>query len=415
MKKSIKKFAAGLYFSLVFLSVLVFLQIVYYSYSLPDNFYRSDRSEFSVSAFFPITAKNTVGTDIAASADKNGKDKMQLMLYGVIPIKAVTVQQKEAPMLTPLGQPFGLKILTEGAIVTDFGMVDGTSGKDSPAEKSGIKTGDIIISVNGVKINSAKELLDALQKRPECALLTVIRQGKEITLEAVPEKSRQDGLYKLGMWTKDSCAGIGTLTYYNSADGSYGGLGHSVCDSDTGQLLPLASGEVVPVCISRVIKGCSGSPGELCGSFLSDRKMGNILLNSQCGIFGTLERSPSEKEPIPMAFKQEAQIGEAVIYTTLNGTEPEEYDILIEKINFNADSDVKNMVIRITDSRLLAEAGGIAQGMSGSPIIQNGKLVGAVTHVFVNEINRGYAIFAENMYRAAAELNQMGGELARAS
>ena len=405
MTNKIKKIALTFYLIIVSLSVLVFLQIAYYSFALPDNFYRSDKSDFSLSSAFPIIAKNSPKSAVAAGVYENEQSSMQLYLYGIVPIKSVTVLQTEAPMLTPLGQPFGLKILTDGVIVTDYGMVDATEGRCSPAEKGGVEIGDIIISANGIPVASADELLKAVQKNPRCATLVVIRNNEEITLRLTPFKSNQDGLYKLGMWTKDSCAGIGTLTFYDSERKVYGGLGHSVCDIDTGQLLPLASGEAVPVDISEVTKGCQGSPGELCGNFLPQIRTGAIEINTQCGVFGIMEKCPSSSASVPMAFKQEVEIGEAKILTTIKGTQPEEYDIIIEKINYNSASEVKNMVIRITDSRLLSEAGGIAQGMSGSPIIQNGKLVGAVTHVFVNEINRGYGIFAENMYRTSLSVS----------
>ena len=415
MTNKIKKIALTFYLFIVSLSVLVFLQIAYYSFALPDKFYRSDKSDFSLSAAFPVIAKSSEKNAVAAGAYETRQSDMQLYLYGVIPIKSVTVTQTKAPSLTPLGQPFGLKILTDGVIVTDYGMVDSTQGRCSPAEQGGVEIGDVIVSANGVPVATADELLDAVQKNPQCATLVVIRNNEEVTLRLTPAKSNQDGLYKLGMWTKDSCAGIGTLTFYDSERGVYGGLGHSVCDIDTGQLLPLASGEIVPVDISEVTKGCQGSPGELCGNFLPQVRTGTIEANTECGVFGIMEKCPSASAPIPMAFKQEVEIGEAKILTTIKGAQPEEYDIIIEKINYNSSSEVKNMVIRITDSRLLTEAGGIAQGMSGSPIIQNGKLVGAVTHVFVNEINRGYGIFAENMYHTSLSVSGTDGELRQAS
>ena len=411
MANKIKKIALTFYLFIVSLSVLVFLQIAYYSFVLPDNFYRSDKSDFTLSAAFPVIAKNSRQNAVAAGTYENEQNRMQLYLYGVIPIKSVTVLQTEAPSLTPLGQPFGLKILTDGVIVTDYGMVNGINGRCSPAEQGGIEIGDIIISANGIPVATANELLDAIQKNPQCTTLVVIRNNEEVSLRLTPVKSSQDGLYKLGMWTKDSCAGIGTLTFYDNERGIYGGLGHSVCDVDTGQLLPIASGEIVPVDISDVTKGCQGSPGELCGDLLPQVRTGTIEANTECGVFGIMERCPSSAQPIPMAFKQEVEIGEAKILTTIKGSQPEEYDIIIEKINYNSSSEVKNMVIRITDSRLLTEAGGIAQGMSGSPIIQNGKLVGAVTHVFVNEINRGYGIFAENMYHTSFSVDGTDGAL----
>ena len=394
-----KKFIYGIYASFISLTVLLFLQIAFYCTIVPDNFLREEKtsSGFDLKAYPSISVKNAGTEAIAVSSRSMGEQKMTVMLYGVIPIKEVTVKQVNAPMLVPSGEAFGLKMLTDGVYVTDYGSVDGVGRVRSPAREGGLLIGDVIICVNGQKVISSAQLAEAVQLSPERTVLTVVREGRELTVILVPEKSKNDGMYKLGVWTRDSCAGIGTLTYYDKENMTYGGLGHSVCDADTGMMLPLSSGETVPVCINEVIRGMNGAPGELCGSFMSATATGSIELNTDCGIFGYTNRIP-DTESIPMAFKQEIEIGEATILTTVDGMTPQSYDIVIEKVNYNSDSAVKNMVIRISDQRLLSKTGGIVQGMSGSPIIQNGKLVGAVTHVFVNDVSRGYAIFAENMY-----------------
>lgn len=400
-----KKIILGFYISLISFVVVLFLQILFYCAVLPDNFYRSGerRENFKVGAYPAVSISAREG-DIAAVSGSGGEhQKMTLMLYGIFPIKDVTVDNMEAPMLIPSGEPFGLKILTDGVIVTDFGSVESDLGLSSPAKDAGIEEGDIIISANGIKISTGSQLTEAVQLDDTQTRLTVIREGKQVNITLTPEKSRVDGLYKLGVWTRDSCAGIGTLTYYDPQNGTYGGLGHSVCDADTGDILPLSYGETVPVCINSVVKGVNGYPGELCGSFMSASASGSILANTECGVFGEYGSIPRRK-PIPMAYKQEAEIGEAEIYTTIDGMTPQSYKIMIEKVNYNSESQVKNMVIRITDKELLSKTGGIVQGMSGSPIIQNGKLIGAVTHVFVNDITRGYAVFAENMYNISSSV-----------
>lgn len=408
-----KKVILGLYISLISFVVVLFLQILYYCAVLPDNFYHKGnvREDFKVGAYPAVSAEMRVkGNNKAVAALSEGaarspaRQKMTLMLYGIIPIKDVTVSNAEEPMLIPSGEPFGLKILTDGVMVTDFGSVEGETGPHSPAKEAGIKEGDVIVFANGIKISSGNQLTRAVQLDGAETKLRVIREGQELDIALTPEKSISDGLYKLGIWTRDSVAGIGTLTYYDPKNGSYGGLGHSVCDADTGGLLPLSYGETVPVCINSVVKGVNGSPGELCGSFMSSSANGSILFNTECGVFGECGAIP-EREAVPMAFKQEIEIGEAEIYTTIKGMTPKSYKIMIEKVNYNSSSLAKNMVIRITDDELLSETGGIVQGMSGSPIIQNGKLVGAVTHVFVNDITRGYGIFAENMYNVSSSIN----------
>ena len=194
-------------------------------------------------------------------------------------------------------------------------------------------------------------------------------------------------------------AGIGTVTFYEPNTNRFGGLGHPVCDSDTGEIIPVSSGDVADVEITKVVKGYSGSPGELHGTFKSDMSSGTIYFNNKYGIFGEMFKPVDSSGGIPMGLKQEIETGPATIYTTIDGNGPQEYDINIEKIDYK-NSGTKNMTIKITDKELLEKTGGIVQGMSGSPIIQNGKLIGAVTHVFVSDPTRGYAIFCENMYES---------------
>ena len=381
------------------------MQVSFYTVVIPDNFYRekTDISGFTLGAYPNVSVINEGGAITASTGEKNVYD-MTVMLYGIIPIKDVKVRQTDTPILTPSGEAFGLKMLTDGVMVTEYGGVEGVNGFRSPAKEGGIMTGDIIVSVNGVKTETAAQLSDAVQLNYDRTEVKVVRGEEKLTLQLTPEKSKGDGIYKLGIWTRDSCAGIGTLTYYDKRNMTYGGLGHSVCDADTGALLPLAHGETVPVCINNVVKGVNGRPGELCGSFMSASASGDILINTDCGVFGHTNSVP-DGERLPMAFKQEIEIGNAVILTTVNGMTPECFGIVIEKVDYNSGTAVKNMVIRIDDERLLQKTGGIVQGMSGSPIIQNGKLVGAVTHVFVNDISRGYAVFAENMYKISAGLD----------
>ena len=381
------------------------MQVSFYTVVIPDNFYRekTDISGFTLGAYPNVSVINEGGAITASTGEKNVYD-MTVMLYGIIPIKDVKVRQTDTPILMPSGEAFGLKMLTDGVMVTEYGGVEGVNGFRSPAKEGGIMTGDIIVSVNGVKTETAAQLSDAVQLNYDRTEVKVVRGEEKLTLQLTPEKSKGDGIYKLGIWTRDSCAGIGTLTYYDKRNMTYGGLGHSVCDADTGALLPLAHGETVPVCINNVVKGVNGRPGELCGSFMSASASGDILINTDCGVFGHTNSVP-DGERLPMAFKQEIEIGSAVILTTVNGMTPECFGIVIEKVDYNSGTAVKNMVIRIDDERLLQKTGGIVQGMSGSPIIQNGKLVGAVTHVFVNDISRGYAVFAENMYKISAGLD----------
>lgn len=388
-----KKTATTLYFSLICAIALLFTQVAYYNITIPDTFYKTSDQSFSYCGNFKV----------APADEGENTEKRTLMLYGFIPIKQVSVKSVEAPMLIPSGEAFGLKMLTEGVIVSDFGIVKSSNGSFSPAQHAGVKTGDIIIRANGQKILSSDDLTSAIAESPERVELELERNGEKITVEVRAEKSLDDGCYKLGLWTRDSCAGIGTLTFIDAQSGAFAGLGHGVCDSITGQLLPLSSGSIVPVAINDVRKSADGIPGELCGSFISGKTSGRIVSNNKCGIFGIFSDYKEEKA-IPMGFRQEITVGEAKILCTTDGGGIKEYQILIEKINADSNDCERNMTIRITDDELLKKTGGIVQGMSGSPIIQNGKLVGAVTHVFVNDVTRGYAIFAENMYSVSSEL-----------
>lgn len=301
------------------------------------------------------------------------------------------------------GQPFGIKMLTEGIMVVRLSDVNGKTDS-CPAKNAGIHVGDIIISVGGEKITSNEDLSKAISSSNGETVEVVLKRnfddksssGEEISLKMTPEYCDSEKSYKTGMWVRDSSAGIGTITFYDPSTGSFGGLGHPICDTDTGELMPLSSGEICGVSITGYKKGLNGVPGELKGRFLSGNEIGTATQNTNSGIFGSLDESPSENEEIEIADYDEIKTGKAEILTTISGSEPSKYSVNIEQVNKD-DPDLKNLVIRVTDRDLLEETGGILQGMSGSPIIQNGKLIGAVTHVFVNNSSMGYGILAQTM------------------
>lgn len=307
---------------------------------------------------------------------------------GAIPIKKAEITPTERPQLIPCGTPFGIKIRSEGVMVVSV-------GSNSSAAKSGIKQGDVITSVNGTEVYTNEEISRAVQLSDENAQVVLKRGDSKICL-SVPTEQNGDGTLKIGAWVRDSAAGIGTMTWYDPATGLFGGLGHAVSDVTTGQCVPLAGGEINAAEINGVVKGTCGEAGELCGSFIPDEKTGTLLANTEVGVFGTTGE-PINGEAIPMAFRQEVECGSAVILSTIDGGGVREYDIEIERINLLDMTGSKSMVIKITDPELIEKTGGIVRGMSGSPIIQNGRLVGAVTHVLINDPTRGYAVFAESM------------------
>ena len=312
---------------------------------------------------------------------------------GAMNIKSVEVNSTERKMLIPGGNPFGIKLRTDGVMVISV-----NSG--SPADKAGIKPGDIISSVNGVEVHTNSEIAGAVQLDSAECVIILNRGSGEYCIKTEPIQDGED--LRIGAWVRDSAAGIGTLTFCDPETGMFAGLGPQVSDVTTGELMPLSSGEITNAEIYSVIKGTTGEAGELCGD-LCEQTVGKLTANTAVGVFGELLSEP-EGKAIPMAFRQEVKCGEATILATINGSEPQEYSIEIEKINLCAMNGTKSMVIRVTDERLLNDAGGIVRGMSGSPIIQNGMLAGAVTHVFLNDPTRGYAVFAESM------VEQMGTE-----
>lgn len=381
--------------------------ITYMNFTVSDNYYVFQNEAFTLqTGLGNVVSTNVTRNNTLAVTRENDQSKnVELKLFGLIPVKQARVETIERVMLTPCGTPFGVKILTQGVVVVGLNDITTDQGHVGPAKQAGLKTGDIVSSVGGKAVSSNDAIAEVVGASGGNALeIRFTRNSKEMNVTVTPVKSNIDGKYKIGLWVRDSSAGIGTVTFYEPNSGVFGGLGHPICDIDTGDILPLMSGEVVDVKINDVVKGMAGSPGELCGSFVSNEACGMIELNNGAGVFGTMEQNPVTSKGMEMALKQEIREGPVQIITTIDGNGPQVYEAEIEKLNMIEDSPSKNMVLHITDERLLEKTGGIVQGMSGSPIIQNGKLIGAVTHVFVNDPTRGYGIFIENMYNFAKTL-----------
>lgn len=321
----------------------------------------------------------------------------RLMLYHVVPIKTVNVDVIDDTMLVPCGTPFGIKMFTNGVVIVGTADIQTADGNKNPANESGLHVGDVITAINGKKVTTNAEVGKIIANgNGQAVKLSVKREDQIFTVSLQPVKSETDSTYKAGLWVRDSTAGIGTLTFYNPSTKSYGGLGHGICDSDTNEIMPLLNGEIVPVTISGVTKGQKGTPGELKGYFSTDDAMGSLDLNVSQGVYGIMNITP-KGQAMEVSMKQDIKAGAAQIMTTIDGNGPQCFNVEIEKIDYRDEVQTKNMVLHITDPKLLDVTGGIVQGMSGSPILQNGKIIGAVTHVFVNDPTRGYGIFAENM------------------
>ncbi len=357
--------------------------------------------------FIPDSITVSGVTDgIHENAD-NGKFTT-VKLLGTLPVKNVKLDVVPDVRLIPCGNVFGVKFFTKGVLVINLSDIQTKSGTLSPAKQAGLKVGDIITSVDGQSINTVEELAKCVeQSKGNKMTVKYTRDGKEMSGELNAQLSLSDKQYKTGIWVRDSTAGIGTMTFYNPQNGTFAGLGHGICDVDTGKIMPLLRGTVVDVEITDIIKGRRGSPGELKGSFAS-QKLGTLMANSNKGVFGVMDKKPecAENQALEVGFSHEVHEGEAYIYSELDNTSGiNKYSVNISSIDRSSENG-KNFVVEITDKKLLEKTGGIVQGMSGSPIIQDGKLVGAVTHVLVNDPARGYGLFIENMLRDVPELLQ---------
>ena len=367
-----------------------------YDLLLPDRI--SLREGDAVPVFFGLDWHEE--ESIAAfAAEEEGSIRSvrgELQLLG-IPIKQVELVSYTDLHLLPGGMPFGVKLYTDGVLVVGFEDVDSEKGAVNPAYHAGLRVRDVITHLDGRPLQSV-ESLSALLERGEGTPITITftRGNTVYTATVTPVRSVSDGRFKTGMWVRDSGAGIGTVTFIDPTTGAFGGLGHGICDVDTGELMPMQRGTVVDVTINGVIPGACGAPGELRGSFLA-AKRGALVRNTVCGVFGAFSSIPKAPEAaMPIALKDEIHAGEAYIWCTLDDSGPAKYTVELSAINKNATGS-KCFTVKVTDPALIAKTGGIVQGMSGSPIIQDGKLIGAVTHVLINDPTTGYGIFIENM------------------
>lgn len=374
------------------ISCLTFSLVVYGQRSIPDEIVIPSGRQIELSPIFSVSRS-------AGEKNENGQTSsycVDVSLLNIIPVKTSRVYTPQRRYVIVGGDIFGLKIYSDGVIIIGTAAVETQQGQKNPAENAGIKKGDILIAIDGVKVNSSSEAAMLFQNcEGREMMLQLMRDNKEIFLAFTPVLSVTDGKYKAGLWIRDSAAGIGTVTYTDPSTGIYGSLGHAVCDTDTEGIIPINNGEAVTAVITGCYKGTKGKAGELCGVFGSKR-FGSILINGECGAYGEVDSVDLSDELVPVACSSEVKTGKAQIISTISGSEKKYYDIEIIKIDSD-NAGGKNLSIKVTDKQLIEQTGGIVQGMSGSPIIQNGMLVGAVTHVFVSDALRGYGIFADTM------------------
>ena len=309
-----------------------------------------------------------------------------------------TVKEKTTPHLKELGlggNTFGVKLAAEGVLVVSVNENEAVH----PAYDAGIRAADRIIQMNDTPIRKVEDVGKVLDECGGNVIKVVcLREGKTKEFSLTPLYEAQNGKYKAGIWIRDSVSGIGTMTYFSPTTGEFGGLGHGICDGESGRLVPIRGGTVLDVSITEIIKGEVGKPGELRG-FLKPSKKGALVKNNECGVFGVLSPIPTDSPTVAVASKEEINEGKAYLRSALDSDTPKEYEIKISNIHTDA-KNAKCFEVTVIDPELLAKTGGIVQGMSGSPILQDGKLIGAVTHVLVGDPTRGYGIFIENMLAA---------------
>ncbi len=373
--------------------------------NIPDNVSVVEGRQLSFNSSLPIkieaNGSNCIQADEIAKSGFHYSDEVKL--FGTVPIKNVNVTVVKESYVIPCGCTFGVKFYTDGVVVVGMTDVDTKDGPQNPAYNAGIRAGDVIMAINGKTVSTNDDVSNIFSGSGGKLLDISLKRGNVgFSVSFKPEKSESDGLYKAGLWVRDSTAGIGTITFYDPKNYIFGGLGHGICDVDTGKIMPLMTGDVVKVNMTGIVKGTKGQPGELQG-ILDDKNWGSLYSNTETGVYGVLN-SVEVGKAIPVAMPQEIKEGPAEIIATIDSTGAKKYSVDIEKVDFSDNTPTKNMIIRVTDNTLIQKTGGIVQGMSGCPIIQNGHLVGAVTHVFVNDPQKGYGIFAENMINTSKTL-----------
>ncbi len=402
--------------------LLVFFLMIIYAYmisieNIPDNLVIFEGENIAMKTLLGINVKlnaetmETVSsTNSNSISPKSGKATLEVSLFDSISLKDVNVDILPKTTVIPVGSIAGVKLYTSGVLVVGMSEIEGIDNKKyKPYENTGIKEGDTITQINDVSISTTEELMKTVnQAHGKAVKIQYIQseQTKECSIEPVQTTSNE---YKLGLWVRDSAAGVGTVSFYEPSTKTFGALGHGITDIDTEELINIASGEFVTTRILNITKGESGLPGKIQGTVENQQNIGKIYKNSKFGIYGTVDNLASlnidTSKEMEVALREEIQVGKATILCSLDNQKVEEYEIEIEKIYKENNYDNKSMQIKVTDERLLEKTGGIIQGMSGSPIIQNNKFVGSVTHVLVNNPQEGYAVFGDIMLKQSKEVN----------
>ena len=382
------------------LLAIFWLGYKYLDGKIPDEIQISRDSGESTEDVTEVLSAPLVTFEKAVTVSQDGGYILPCRLLGYIPFKEVKVTPVDEQEIYVSGSTIGIYMETEGVLVIDTGEIEDQNGEMKEPAKNLVRQGDYIVSFNGEKISTKRELInDIAGLDGEEVTLEVKREGESVPVSVTPVKDTK-GDYKLGIWVRDDTQGIGTLTYVDQ-NGRYGALGHGISDIDTAQLLNIRNGALYKAQILAINKGSKGNPGELAGFIRYDDRniLGSIEINSKNGIYGQFYKGAEDGitlKKMPVAYKQDVKTGEASVLCKVDG-EVREYQAEIKRIDLNHEDTNKSFVIQITDEKLLEKTGGIVQGLSGSPVLQNGKMVGAITHVFVQDSTSGYGIFIENM------------------
>lgn len=398
--------------------VILFLLVVYMYVCnismLPNNIILMQGEALNLNTILGINVKSSsLSNAVTASSNLNnsitqntGKVNLELDLFNLFPVKDVTVNVIPKTKVVPLGKAIGMRLYTEGVLVVGMSEIEGKK----PYENSGIETGDKIVEVNNVEIKSTDELIQCVNSANGSSVEVkyINNKNEEEVANITPAKTAENE-YKLGLWVRDAAAGVGTVTFYEPQTGEFGALGHGINDVDTYELIDIANGEIVTTNIIDIVKGEKGSPGEIRGIIEGERTIGNVSKNTSFGVYGNMLDTTSlninKESELEVANRSEIKLGKAEIMCELENGKVEKYEIEIQKIFLDNNSDNKSMLIKVTDEELIEKTGGIIQGMSGAPVIQNGKFIGAVTHVLVNDPQMGYAIFGDLMIKQMREVN----------
>ena len=394
---------------IVIILTLIYIYVCNIS-MLPNNIILMQGEVLKLNTVLGVNIKNA--KTITASSNLNnsifeetGKMNLKLNLFNLFPVKDVTVNIIPKTTVIPLGRAIGMKMYTKGVLVVGMSEIEG----QKPYENSGIETGDKIVEINNQKINNTDELIAcANSSKGEKIEITYVSDNEEEVTSILPVKTGENE-YKLGLWVRDAAAGVGTLTFYEPSTGEFGALGHGINDVDTYELIDIANGELVTTNIVDIVKGEDGTPGEIRGIIDGESTIGSIYKNTSYGVYGkvidTSRLNLYTSNELEVANRNEIKTGKAQIMCELENGKIEKYEIEIQKIFLENNQDNKSMLIKVTDEDLIEKTGGIIQGMSGAPIIQNGKFIGAITHVLVNDSKTGYAVFADLMIKQMREVN----------